>query len=100
MVKLALGKALEQRKATCNFCGENNKDCVRGSVPLEATRYTFVEQLHVPKDSRLVFPFLRENFYRYTEYDLIPKYEESGKVTDDADICVDCIRQLASLIRK
>ena len=35
MKKIILGKGLEERMTRCNFCGEYDKECVKGSVPLK-----------------------------------------------------------------
>lgn len=39
MKKIILGKGLEERVAKCSFCGEFQKECVKGSIPFIASYY-------------------------------------------------------------
>lgn len=99
MKKIILGLGLEQRTATCSFCGENDKNCVKGSVPL------VVDYYEKDTESKRVI----ENFSRsfFTGRKIIKDYDWREVVkenrfktkTNDADICKDCITQLHQLLK-
>lgn len=99
MIKLILGKGLEEREANCNFCGEQNKQCIKGSVP---NKFSFDV---VKYEWKTVILRWREIFY--SEDKVIKEHSDTVKIIKNiepvikelsVDICKDCIRQLAKLV--
>ena len=119
MKKLKLEFALEQRNATCNFCGESEKDCVKGVLPdyfeyLSTTKYDWrygiekEEYKYVIDDWKYGLFGNRKIIVGNKDYQRIPteiKYykvileEKIMKQEATADICKDCINQLAKLLK-
>lgn len=102
MKKLLLGKGLEERVATCSFCGEKEKECVKGDLPFKAVfSEPITEQRRVIEDKRR---YLGQSFFsgefRIKDFNwgLVVTGWETKTVIDNVDICKDCIRQLAKLI--
>lgn len=100
MKKIILGKGLEERIADCNFCGETAKDCVRGDLRIKVKYPQATEKseqvirggrprLALFGDKYIIDDFVWENVIKSWEI----KTEEFS-----ADICKDCIKQLAKLI--
>jgi len=96
---------LVKRIATCSFCGDESVYCVKGSVPLSVqvevakTRYgKFLPERVTPE---AVVPLFSKPYYKVADYDsgrivVGTDYQER---TDDADICLSCIQQLAKLVK-
>lgn len=93
MKKLILGKALDQVVATCNFCAEHSKPCVRGALPFIAKKTTYK---YVVDDYELSLLGGYKTKKR-PEYHAVVDGEKENQ--DYADICHDCINQLAKLIK-
>lgn len=93
MKKIVLGKGLEERISQCDFCGETQKECIKSSVPI--TNYFHglkdIKELKWLKKSTFSSPKL---YWVLTDHSLY----ETREVSNDADICKDCIRQLVKLI--
>ena len=71
MKKLVLGLGLEERCANCNFCGEESKDCIKGSSPFVVKfKNADYESIKVPKDGGLQ---LVDVMYDY-DYSFTGKY--------------------------
>lgn len=104
MKKILIGRGLEERAAVCSFCGDSKEDCVKGSVPLEVESPKFIIEnyaiLNVGKHFKV--STFSSNYYQIPEGEEkcggIMVKGETVKLTDDADICKDCIRQLAKQI--
>ena len=100
MIKLNLGKSLEQRKALCNFCGDDKvKPCIKSSVPLEIN-FKKTELKKIIDDYEYEVPFWGES-YRKIIGDIKYGWVESGeyeKINRNIDICEDCVMQLAKLL--
>lgn len=95
MIKISLGKSLEQRDADCDFCGESNKDCIKGSVAFKGWVYETM--------AKKVIDDLKVGFFsgrRYIkDYNYLPVIiNKEYKDLKSPHICKDCIRQLAKLI--
>lgn len=121
---------LETVTATCSFCGENVKTCIRGSIDVEVTvpkynrllvhygiEWSKAKLQHVFKaaNSKYEMPFFGKSYYKFTTDSELVRildeaawenkkseiYERDGESTysDYADICYDCIRQLAVLTK-
>lgn len=117
MKKLILGKGLEERKATCNFCEEKEKECIKGALPLKVvypTQITEMKQVPVGDlklekvidDYEIKFWSGNKVFEDYKDKYVCDSYtykevvigEKKETLTQDVDICKDCIKQLVKLI--
>ena len=96
MIKLSLGKHLEQRGSQCNFCGEK-KNCIRGSVPLYGIVYG-TEYKYVIDDYHPSFFGNKKIIEGDTGYKRVI-VSKNIEPLDNADICHDCIKQLYNLIK-
>lgn len=115
--------------ARCNFCGNKNTACVQGTVNLEVeytnyeTKSELVVTLYDTKavvrgdidrvicgDIDRVIPSFKKSYYKINDYQYervinTGQYKEvvQSKIptidTDSADICFDCIKELAKLIK-
>lgn len=121
MIKLKIKDSseieLEKTNAICNFCGQRNEFCIRGSLPSTFTANNYkLEYEKVPKNSEYcrkegklsesVFgrPKLLEDgpygyFYRDYEYKYVVKESNYKDEKEEVDICKDCIKQLSKLIK-
>lgn len=117
MKKLTLGFALEQRKANCNFCGESDKDCVKGVLPdyfeyLSTTKYDWKYAIEKEEYGYAIDDWESGAFGgrkikgKKCEYMKIPSETKYYKVVIEekkmkqeacADICKDCVNQLYKL---
>jgi len=97
MKKLIIGKVVETRIATCNWCGESEKDCFKAVLP---EIHYFHSTSHLKDNKEL--KWLRAGGFFSTEklYWVIkePEYETSKSEigTSYSDICRDCVKQLAN----
>lgn len=111
---------LEERNATCSFCGESGKKCIKGSLPLEV-EYSSIktDTIKVPKGEMKYEKIIKDyNYggffnrrkyivgeleYKYVaddySYERIIKEDKIKTEADDADICIDCIKQLYDLTK-
>lgn len=109
---------LEKREARCNFCGECDKECVKGLLPLKiSTRTPLTKGMWAYNNHEVVKTIEGydlsfwdnktingEITYRSVEKDkascetVITGWEISEK-RSDPDICHDCIRQLAKILK-
>lgn len=101
--KLTADITLEVRDAQCNFCGEENVKCVKGSAPLEVNYCETKDRWgYTIKDWEFTDYFFRPNRKLIIGLPLweqiIVRKEYKTKI-EDADICVNCITQLAKLIK-
>lgn len=93
MKKLILGKGVEPRHATCNWCGES-KECAKA---VEPTTMWFYE-------SKTRLEWLRtEKAFSYVKLWWVADNQDkpSGEFVKKevyADICKDCAKQLAKLL--
>lgn len=103
MKKLVLGRALEEGFALCNFCGEDDVPCVKGSIDVTVgyrSPITTMERVF-KGESKFVFPIFDKPYHKVTDYELkevVQSWEDKTN-TESCDICKDCIRQLAKLIK-
>lgn len=105
MKKIILGKRLEEQKAICDFCGENNKDCVKGSenliVSFPKLSYEKIAILDAKKHYKS--SIFGESYYKIPKSEPIFVHVQDGDCTTSRTytsyICKDCIRQLAQLIK-
>lgn len=99
MKKINIVKNLEEVNATCNFCGEKNKECVRGSILFE---FCFEKPLTSIK--RVIEDYDYNIFGQKTikgyEFKHVVESWKQETYTDYPDICKDCIKQLANLLKK
>jgi hypothetical protein len=96
MIKITLGKSLEERKATCAFCEETNKDCIKGVLPFKTWVKT-TEFKPVIDDWNYSMFSSRKYIEGDVHYREVVVSKEL-KVIGHSDICKDCIKQLAKLI--
>lgn len=101
MIKLTIGKAVEQVEgAICNFCSEK-KACLRGGLPIFGEKVT-TDVAKVIDDYDFKFVgFFSPRRLRVIKGDW--QYAEVVKerhtvAIDTADICADCVKQLAKLL--
>lgn len=106
MKKLILGFGLEERVAQCSFCGECHKECVKGIIPVSVSlrEGKFTKHFDLDIDKYYTLPFIGQPYYHVPKDDVKWSYfydENTPMITktDDADICKDCIEQLAKLIK-
>ncbi len=98
MKKIILGKGLEERNANCNFCGEKDKDCIKGTIPFKSIVYKTSLQ-KVIEDYEYVVPFFGESYKKIDDYNFREVViDKEYKIIEESDICKDCIKQLAKLV--
>jgi len=76
---------LETRKAQCKFCGEGGKEVVKGSVPF--------------KSPKLELQWVNKRLFSQGELMWVVPSLLDQEISSDADICYDCIKQLAKLVK-
>lgn len=116
--KITVVKELKLRNAFCNFCEENKDECIKGSLDLEV-KYSVPQTttVRVIKNDEEWGYFSKEKIHKffgvdykdikYTKVIVNPEIEwepvvtgyETKVITDQADICTDCIKQLAKLVK-
>lgn len=122
MIKLKIKDSneveLDKIDAICNFCGKENLNCVRGSMP---SKFTYIEYTtkfkrinvddlkYCRRQGELSYPLfgkpkvLKEGdwgcFCEETIYSEIVNSKDIVVKEEQVDICFDCITQLAKLIK-
>lgn len=97
MKKIILGKGLEEVNGLCNFCGEENKECVKADVP-ETLSACVLDK------SKFGWKWVNQGLFNVGDLVYAQMDENSGvfKVEEHkkhSRICKDCIEQLAKLIK-
>lgn len=116
MKKLTLGHALKETVATCNFCEESGKNCIRGSLKNEFSSPKFISKVlwvgEKPSYKYMTddynYSFFGNKYSKNLKIESVivnPEckaiYERTGEIEteeESSDICFDCIKQLAKLI--
>jgi len=101
MKKIIIGKNLEEEKAYCDFCKENEpKDCIVGSVRekhFKSKAVRTIEDFNYKYENKSFFGPVNI-FKTFDDYKIESVYELIGDKERKIHICKDCIRQLAKLI--
>lgn len=90
-------------EAQCNFCGEEDKECIMGSVELEVEYPVYKTRIKSVVED---YEYLHYLFGKTKKVVLKESYENvitetnCEKKSDKADICLDCIKQLAQLTKQ
>lgn len=99
MKKIILGLGLNQREAQCSFCGEHNKPCVQGTVPVVVSyEKPITKSVKTIDDWEYSFSFKKVIVGDYNYADVVIGYNPMIK-TNSADICKDCVTQLSALLK-
>lgn len=119
MPKITIKRDLETIDATCNFCGEEKDECIRGSEEVSVsieyreciTEFkTLADPTKMQDHLERVRPAFRAPYwkmFKWPQYDFNQCYKiitgEEKKIeenSESADICTDCIRELARALPK
>lgn len=85
MKKLLVGKVVETREATCDFCKEKDKECFT------------TNQRRLVKEYETSFEWYNQGFLKVGNLIEEVKNTDWNWKENNVDICRDCVKQLAKM---